>query len=371
MAKNPSHIAIFLRSLAGGGAERVIVNLSRSFVEKGLKVDLVLTRIKGSYNSEVPPEVRIVDLQAPKLPTSIPKLTNYLKKEQPFALLSALHYPCEIALWAKRLAGVSTRIIVSEHNTLSVEAKRLPQLTARLTPISARLFYPWADGIIAVSQGVANDLANVTKLPRERIKVIYNPVITKDLLEKARQPVDHPWFRSGEPPVVLAVGRLIAQKDYPTLLRAFAKVVQETAAKLVILGGGQERERLNNLVRELGIENHVTMLGFVTNPYAYMAQAKVFALSSAWEGLPTVIIEAMAVGTPVVATDCPSGPAEILDRGKYGELAPVGNSEAMAQAILRVLAGNYKPVDPAWLQQFTLEYATQKYLDILGVSPTN
>lgn len=371
MPKNPSHIAIFLRSLAGGGAEKVMVNLSRSFVEKGLKVDLVLTRTKSTYDSEVHPDVRVVDLQAPSLPTSIPKLTNYLKKEQPFALLSALHYPCEIALWAKRLAGVSTRIIVSEHNTLSVEAKRLPQLTARLTPIAAKLFYPWADGIIAVSQGVATDLANVTKIPQERIKVIYNPVVTPDIAEKAKEPVEHPWFASGQPPVILAVGRLIAQKDYPTLIRAFAKVLTEREAKLVILGRGQEREQLNKLVRELGIKNHVAWISFVANPYSYMRRAAVLALSSAWEGFGNVLVEAMASGTPVVSTNCPSGPAEILDNGKYGELVPVGDSEAMAKAILQVLAGNYKTVDSAWLQQFTLEYATQKYLEVLGVSETN
>lgn len=371
MPKTPSHIAIFLRSLAGGGAEKVMVNLSRGFVERGLKVDLVLGNIKGAYNSQVHPHVRVVDLQAPKLLTTIPKLTAYLKQEQPFTLLSALHYPCEISLWAKRLAGVSTRVIVSEHNTLSVEAKRLPQLTARLTPVAARLFYPWADRIIAVSQGVANDLANVTKIPKEQIKVIYNPVVTAELLEKAKEPVEHPWFMSGEPPVILGVGRLIEQKDYPTLIRAFAKVLTERSAKLIILGRGPQRERLNNLICELGIENHVAMLGFVPNPSAYMARATVVALSSAWEGFGNVLVEAMAVGTPVVSTDCPSGPAEILDNGKYGELVPVGDSEAMAEAILRVLAGNNKSVDAAWLQQFTLENATQKYLDVLGVSQTD
>lgn len=368
MSNNPPHIAIFLRCLIGGGVERVMVNLCRSFAERGLKVDLVLTRKDGVYLSEVPPEVQIVDLQAPWLLSSLPKLVNYLRQEQPLVLLSALHYPCEIALWAKRLSGVSTQVVVSEHNTLSLEAKRSPQLTAQLTPIAARLFYPWADGIVAVSQSVAKDLAYATSLPLERIQVIYNPVVTPELVEKAKAPVEHPWFAAGEPPVILGVGRLREQKDFSTLIRAFAQVRQVRPARLVILGSGPEKQKLMALVDELNLKEDVALLGFDKNPYAYMARAGVFVLSSAWEGLPTVLIEAMAVGTPVVSTNCESGPEEILDSGKYGELVPVGDSEAMATAILSILSGNSKKVDPAWLDQFTLKASTQQYLKVMGIS---
>lgn len=364
-------IAIFLRDLCGGGAERVMLNLACGFIERGLKVDLVLARAEGQYLARVPPEVRLVDLKARWLPTSPPKLVQYLRQVRPGGLLSALHYPCEIALWAKRFSGVSTRVVVSEHNTLSLEAQRIPQLSVGLTPLAARLFYPWADGIVAVSQGVAKDLARVTCLPLERIKVIYNPVVVPELFTQAKELIDHAWFKPGEPPVVLGVGRLFAQKDFPTLIRAFAQVRQMRPARLMILGSGPEEPRLIALVRELGLEEDVAMPGFVNNPYAYMAQATVFVLSSAWEGLGNVLVEAMAVGTPVVATNCECGPEEILDGGKYGLLTPVGDSKAMAEAILSVLSGNAKKVDPSWLNKFTLETCTQQYLDALGLTQTS
>jgi glycosyltransferase involved in cell wall biosynthesis len=249
-----------------------------------------------------------------------------------------------------------------------VEARRVEQVSSRLAPLTARIFYPWADGIVTVSQGVAKDLAQITGLPLERIRVIYNPVITPELREQTKETTDHPWFAPGEPPVVLGAGRLVEQKDFPTLIRAFAQVRRVRPARLIILGSGREQKRLEALVQDLSIEEDVGWLGFVKNPFAYMAHSAVFVLSSAWEGLPTVLIEAMAAGASVVSTNCESGPAEILDNGKYGSLVAVGNSEAMAEAILNVLSSTSKPVDSCWLDQFTLETATQKYLDMLGIS---
>lgn len=368
MVKNETHVAIFLRCLFGGGTERVMVNLANSFTKRGLKVDLVLAHKSGPYLSQVARLVRIVDLESPNLAASVPKLIHYLKREQPLSMLSALHYPSEIAIFAKKAARVKTRVVIAEQNTLSVEAKNLPQLTAQLTPLKARLFYRWASDIIAVSQGVADDLAQVVKVPRNQIKVIYNPVIAPDILEKSQQPVAHPWFNQGEPPVILGVGRLIEQKDFPTLIRAFAQVRSIRPARLMILGVGSEKKHLDELIRELGLENDVAILGFQENPYAYMARARVFALSSAWEGFGNVIVEALAVGTPVVSTDCPSGPAEILAGGKYGSLVPVGNYQAMAKSILEVLSGNFKTVDSNWLNQFTYLEAASKYLDVLHLN---
>ncbi|MBD2776045.1 glycosyltransferase [Iningainema tapete] len=370
MSKSPD-IAIFLRELYGGGAERTILNLAGAFLKQDLNVDLVVARAKGSFLERVPPEIRLVDLKSQWVLNSLPKLVEYLRRDRPTTLLAALHYPCEIALWAKRLSGVSTRVVVCEQNTLSVEAQRIPQISVRLTPLAARLFYPWADGIVAVSHGVAQDLANITYLPQKRIQVIHNPVVVPEIFTRAQESVDHPWFQPGEPPVILAVGRLYLQKDFPTLIRAFAQVRQLLPARLVILGDGPEKPQLETLIRELGLDEEVALLGFVQNPYAYMAQAKVFVLSSAWEGLPTVLIEAMAVGTPVVSTNCPSGPSEILAEGKYGLLTPVGDSKAMAQAILSVLSGNAKRVDPSWLHQFSLEACAEKYLNVLGFNYLN
>ena len=367
MSKYSPDIAIFLRCLYGGGAERILLNLARCFIEKELKVDMVLARAEGSLLEQLPPEIRLIDLKAKSKLGILPKLVQYLRQEKPASMLAALHYPCEIALLAKRIAGVSTRVVVSERNHLSLEAKRIPQLSVRLTPLAARLLYPWADGIIAISQGVAEDLANVTHLSRERIDLIYNPILTPEVFAKAKQPVSHPWFQSGEPPVIVAVGRLYPQKDYPTLLRAFARVRQVRPSRLVILGEGPEKDNLKKLIRELGLQEDVDMLGFVHNPHAYVASSTVFVLSSAWEGFGNVVAEALAVGTPVVSTNCESGPGEILANGKYGDLTPVGDPKAMAEAILRVLSGNAKQVDSEWLNQFTLEYGAQKYLKVLDI----
>ncbi|MEM9923212.1 MAG: glycosyltransferase [Cyanobacteria bacterium P01_D01_bin.50] len=367
ISKSSCDIAIFLRYLSGGGAERAFVNLAQGFLEQGLKVDMVLTKSGGPFLKQLPSNVRLIDLKAKSKLSIMPKLVQYLRLEKPTSMVATLHYPCEMAIVAKRIARVSTRVVVSEQNHLSTEAKRIPQLSVRLTPLAAKLFYPFADGIVGISQGVAEDLANITHLSRERINVIYNPILTPDTFAKAKEPINHPWFESGEPPVILAVGRLKPQKDYPTLLRAFAQVRQVRRCRLVILGSGSEKHNIKNLISELGLEEDVTMLGFVDNPYAYMSKASVFALSSAWEGLGNVVVEALALGTPVVSTNCKSGPADILANGKYGDLTPVGEPKAMAEAILKVLSGNTKQVDSEWLNKFTLEYSTEEYLKVLGI----
>lgn len=374
-------LAIFRRDLMGGGAERVLINLASCFAAQGLKVDLVLSRAEGPILNSVSPQVRIIDLKASaydqgknfKLPTSfsslssIPKLVSYLRQEKPKALLAASHYSNEVAIIAKLLARVPTKVVVSEHIALSVQAKQVEQISSRLAPITARLLYPWADGIIAVSEGVAKDLAQITKIPLEKIQVIYNPVITPELLAKAQQPIEHPWFAPEEPPVILGVGRLVKQKDFPTLIKAFAQVQAVKPARLVILGSGREQKSLQSLIAELGLTDKVALLGFVDNPSAYMAKSSVFVLSSLWEGFGNVLVEAMAMETPVISTDCESGPREILARGKYGYIVPVRDPQVMADAIVKVISSESQPIDSNWLEQFELENVAQKYLDILQV----
>ncbi|HEY9652916.1 MAG TPA: glycosyltransferase, partial [Coleofasciculaceae cyanobacterium] len=241
------HIAIFLGFFGGGGVERVLMLLAHSFTEQGIKVDLVLSRADSPHLWRVPSSVRIVDFAAPRLSACLPDLVRYLKREQPRVLLSAGHYTNEVALWAKRLSGVSTRVIVSEHNQLSLSTKSMGRVKRRLIPWFIRLFYPWADGIVTVSHGVAEDLANTTGLDRERIQVIYNPVIHPELWERANEPLTHPWFAPGEPPVILGVGKLEAQKDFPTLIHAFSRVQQIRPARLMILGWGPDRPKLEAL----------------------------------------------------------------------------------------------------------------------------
>ena len=377
---NQNHLAIFCRSLTGGGCERVLVNLSNCLAEQEIKVDFLLSKAEGSLLNQVSDRVRIINLQGKsldkaksiKLPfsfqstTSFPKLVRYLQKEQPQVILSAAHYCNEFAILAKYLSGIPIKTVVSEHTTLSQEAKRSNYRSSQLSPVTARLLYPWANGIVAVSNGSAKDLAQITGLSLERIKVIYNPVITPELIEKSKAPVAHPWFAAGESPIILGVGRLAPQKDFSTLIQAFAQVEPIKPCRLVILGEGRDKKALQTLIHQLGLEDKVALLGFVDNPYAYLAKATVFVLSSIYEGLPTVLIEAMALGTSVVSTNCESGPREILNNGEYGELINVGDTEALAKAILRVLAGNNKSINSTWLNQFRLESATKNYFDYLG-----
>jgi glycosyltransferase involved in cell wall biosynthesis len=368
MSEINHRVAFFIGSFGGGGIERITAHLAHNFVKLGIKVDLILNRGDRTHLWRMPAQTRTIDLNTPNLYLSLPGLVRYLQQEQPSALLAADHYMNEIALLAQRLARVPVRVVVAEHNQLSKTAQNATGLKGRLAPLFARYLYPWADGIIAVSDGVAQDLAQAASIPIAQIQTIYNPVINPEMLASGQESPEHPWFTTESVPTILGVGKLEPQKDFPNLIRAFAKVRQSQPARLVILGWGPDLPQLQALVQELGIEADVDFPGYVQNPYAYMARTSVFVLSSAWEGLPTVLIEAMAFGTPVVSTDCESGPSEILADGKYGYLTPVGDSEALAEAILKVLAGNQKPIEPTWLNQFRLEAATCKYLNILGIN---
>lgn len=369
MVGSSPQIAFFVGTFGGGGIERITAHLIHNLVKLGLKIDLVLNRGDRTHLWKLPAEIRVIDLETPQLSMCLPKLIQYLRKERPDALIASDHYLNEVALVAGRLSRTPTKIVVAEHNQLSQTARRSGKIKARLAPFLAHLLYPWADAIVAVSHGVAEDLAKTASLPINTIETIYNPVINPDMFAAAQQPVDHPWFKE-DIPIILGVGKLEAQKDFPTLIQAFAKVRQQTAARLMILGWGPDRPELEALIQELDLQEYVDLPGYVQNPYAYMARAAVFALSSAWEGLPTVLIEAMALNIPVVSTNCESGPEEILAGGKYGYLTPVGDSDAFANAILKVLAGGQKLIESSWLEQFGLEASTQKYLKVLGIPAT-
>lgn len=364
---NPT-VSFFLPALEGGGAERAMLHVAQGLAAQGLAVDLVLAEAKGAYLSKVPDSIRIVDLQAqfPVLVSKTLALHRYLRQQQPKVLFSALDI-LSSATWAQRLAGVPTRVVMCVQTHLSQQFRdHQPHTMGRIRPRLVRWFYPWADQIVTASRGVAADVSNITGVPLESIQVIYNPVVTPEVLENLHQPIDHPWFAAGEPPVILGVGRLVSQKDFPTLVRAFARVQPRYPSRLMILGEGEDRHKLEAIVRELGLEEDVALPGFVENPYAYMAHAAVFALSSVFEGFGNVVAEALAAGTPVVSTNCPSGPAEILANGQYGHLVPVGDADALADAIVKMLQN---PMPSKILQQrsqdFSLDCITHQYLNVL------
>lgn len=367
---NRRRLAIFLPSLAGGGAERAMLNLAHGIASRGYAVDLVLAQAVGPYLPEVGKSIRLVDLEASRVLTSLPVLVRYLRSARPTALLSALDYANVVALWARRLAGVQTLLAVNEQNTISRSARHSVRRRQRMMPSLIAQFYPWADHVIGNSAGVTADLSQVTGIPHERIRTLYNPVITPELESKKQAPLDHAWFVPGQPSVIAAVGRLTIQKDFPTLIKAFGQVRETRDAKLLILGEGPDRVELESLVKRLGLDNDVSMPGFVANPYAYMARSALYVLSSRWEGLPTVLIEALYCGAPIVAADCPSGPREILAEGTHGKLVPVGDVAALASGLEAGLEGRIpSPAQHSW-RPFSVTAVADQYIELLLSSDT-
>jgi glycosyltransferase involved in cell wall biosynthesis len=270
-----------------------------------------------------------------------------------------------VAVWAARLARRRTPVVATVHNTLSQTSQNVRNLGERLSPYLLKTFYPWAVKVVAVSQGAAEDLVTMAGLSPDLIEVIYNPVITPTLIAESRKPPGHPWFTDGGPPVLLGVGRLTRQKDFTTLIRAFHRVRRNRSARLLILGEGVERPTLTALISELGLQHDVELPGWRPDVLACMARCAVFVLSSAWEGLPTVLIEALAAGTRVVATDCKSGPREILQDGSLGALVPVGDATALASAIEETMDCPPGPVSLQVLAPFSQDVAVEHYLRVI------
>jgi glycosyltransferase involved in cell wall biosynthesis len=391
-------IALLLSDLNGGGVQKMTLALAAGLQARGHEVDLVLYRVAGELLPRIPlgvavhelrPEAflqgRLGPLQAdplgfghllmPVLLTSRPSrglvylrsLASYLRERRPDALIAAVVHLNLEAVWAVRLAGVPTRVLVSERTAPSKMLAK-DSWRARFLPPLMRRAYQQADVIVAVSRALGDDLAGVTGISRERIVTIYNPVVGPDLDRLAREPVAHPWFAAGQPPVILSAGRLSPQKYFPTLVRAFARLRRDRPARLVILGAatgsdgktGQRTSELKALAETLGVADDLDLLGFTHNPYAFMARARLFALSSAYEGFGNVLVEAMACGCPVVSTDCPTGPAEILDQGRHGPLVPVGDDAALAQAMTRVLRAS---PDPDALRRRAAEFSVERSVD--------
>ena len=366
-------VAFFLPSLGGGGggpggAERITLNLAEALMQRGYDVDLVLARFHQEFTPMVPDGARVVDLQTEKMSRSFLALARYLRSERPYALMSALDHGNVSALWAKRLARVGTRVVVANHIQLSIATAHETDLPSKLIPWFVRHSYGAADAIVSVSNGAAEDLSRITGIPREGITVIHNPVISSRMFTLAEEPVGHPWLLRKDIPVVLSAGRLSQQKHFDLLLRAFSILVSRTPVRLIILGEGEERGNLEFLARQLGIEKSVSFPGWTPNAYPYMRSSDLFAMSSRWEALPTVLVEALALGMRVVATDCRSGPAEIHQGGKLGKLVPVEDPILLADAMEKSLKEPVPPPPTEFLRSFEVSVATDAYIQILALS---
>jgi glycosyltransferase involved in cell wall biosynthesis len=363
-------IAIFLPSLAGGGAERVMLNLARGLAESGMQVDLLIASSQGPLRPEPVAGQRVVELGASGALSALPGLARYLRTGHPRVLLSAMEHGNLVSLWAKALAGSSVAVIATVHVDLPARWKREPPRgRTRLFPLLIRHYYPKAQAIVAVSQGAATGLHAAVRLGPEQVRVIHNPIVSGELVELAGMPATHPWFLAEEP-VFLGVGRLVPQKDFVTLIRAFARVRDRVPARLLILGEGPEHAHLLRLARKLDVHDSVELPGFVSNPYAFMRRAAAVVLSSSYEGFGNVLVEAMACGTAVVSTDCPSGPAEILEGGRYGPLVAVGDVDRLADAMIEVLQ---HPPDRDRLrgraEEFSVASVAQQYLRLMEGLP--
>lgn len=370
-AENKPRLAVLLSLSGKGGVEKMVLNLIPEFLAQGIEVDLLVIFRKtaaASWRIEEP-GTRVIDLGVKHTSLAVPALVRYLRAERPTALLAAKDRAIRAAALARRLAGIDLRLVGRLGTNLSSALEGKSAWVRRLRCWPMRWIYASVDHIVAVSEGVATDTMALTGLPAERISVVRNPVITPCLLAKSREPVEHPWLEDSRLPLILAAGRLTRQKDFPTLLRAFALVRAKRPIRLVILGDGRQRQELEKLIAALDIADDVSMPGHAANPYAYMARADLFVLSSAWEGSPNVLTEALALGVPAVSTDCPSGPREILANGRYGPLVPVGDPRRLAEAIIEALT---TPHEAAFLRQAAEEYRAElsasRYLEILGLS---
>lgn len=348
--KRKQRVTTLLGNLEGGGAERISLNLLKGMSPDAFDLELILVDATGAFVDQVPAHVTLTDLKAGGISKAVVPLARHLRRTKPDILMSHSSHINVGAIAAKLLSGVPMRTVVVEHNNRSVSGQFKPRKSnptrayRKLLPRLIERLYKYANAVVGVSYGVSHYIVTRYHVPAHKLHTIYNPIVDDDLLAKAEGRPFHPWLSEKSKPVLLAVGRLTVQKDFETLLRAFAEVRRRTECRLIILGEGEKRGELEALVQTLGVADDVALPGFTDNPYACMRSADALVLSSRWEGLPTVLVEAMACGCPVIATDCPSGPEEILEGGKWGPLVAVGNPEALADAILKTLesplAGN-------------------------------
>jgi len=377
------HIGFFISDLGGGGTQRRVLALSRELVRCGHRVDLCVSSPEGAFADRVPPEVRLipVDGLASQLPVlkrrrglrvagAVAGLAEYLGSAQPNVLVSSSNPANVAALRARarsiRRGNAPVPVVISVNVDPRAALAGRNMLHGGLLRLLLRRYYPDADAVVANTSGIAASVASVARVPPGRIVTISNPVDCAAIRAQAQAPLAHPWLAHGAPPLILAVGKLKPQKDFATLLRAFARLRADRAANLVILGEGELRPQLTELVRTLGLSGAVEMPGFCGNPHAWMARAAAFVLSSRWEGCSNVLAEALAVGCPVVSTDCPSGPSELLAGGEFGRLVPPGDPESLAAAVAATLDA---PPDRSRMMAradtFSVDMAAERYLAVM------
>lgn len=351
-----------------GGVEKIFLNLAAELKKRSVNVNIILIRGTAEFLKQIPPDIEVIDLKSGRSVFAVPKLISYLRKSKPrFIIVGS---PVLHGIIAAKLANSGTKIVIGLHGMLS-KIGSTDKFIYKSAPLLARLLYPLADMFISGSKAAALDVSAETNIPFDRIIIINNPVITKEIFKDADKMMSHPWMQDRDIPVILAAGRLAKEKNYVFLIKAFAVLVKQADCRLVILGNGPQLGILKKLVHEQGVDKCVAFEGFVDNPYPYIKRSTLVAITSLHEAFPTICIEAMAFGIPTVAVDCPGGINELLDGGKFGRLVDSHDESLFAKAMLETIR---KPFDPKLLirrsEDFSVEQVAEQYLEALGFKNT-
>ncbi|MGD9638894.1 MAG: glycosyltransferase [Alphaproteobacteria bacterium] len=367
MTRQPDISFFITESKIISGAENAFVELANSFARKGLNVDFVMVRWpdnygKNIYESVLDARIEIVYPGAKRLRQSIFKLAQYLKSRKPKVSISTLNYSNIVCILAYLLAGRIGKLFVRVANTSSVEAE---QKNSKNKAVVLKFLYKFTKGVICPSMGVAEDLRKVYNV--KNVITIPNP-IPYDLQTKSQEPAEHKWLNNKALPLIVAGGRLCEQKNFSLLIKAFAKVRTKKDVNLIIMGEGADRNKLEQLIAELDLKENVDLIGQISNPFAFLAKSDLFVLSSIREGMPNMLLQALACGCPSVSTNCPSGPSELIKDGENGFLTPVGDEDKMAEKILTALDTNFdKDQIIASVSSHKIENISNQYLKTFGV----
>ncbi len=357
--------AVFFVPSLEGGIGRVVALLAIGLKEHGYKIEVWSASPNLGYASYIEEKLNVRYLGRGSLKSALKNLVGALRSARPNSLISASFHANCLALIAARLANASTQVIISDHPSIDSALQELPFFQRSAWRLLIKFLYRQADSHIGVSQGVAAAMARFSGIPLSEISVIPNPVISDEIFVQSKEDLAHPFFQAGEP-LILFVGRLSKEKNVLTLLSAFSQLQVNIKSKLILVGDGPEKQSLIKLSEAYGIDDRVSFVGHRNNPYPYFLRADLVALSSTREGLPTVLIEALAFGKRVVSTDCPSGPREILCNGLFGELVEMKNAEAFAEALNRALNNKQLNVPRSYLAKYSVQSAVSEYAKILG-----